>query len=411
MAHAAQLGAQEHVEPQVQADDTQETFKRCKITAAGDIDGQSNLTTVLPTAYAFSRDNELQRAAADWAAPTDFSIIPRATDVEIPVLDLGPYFSSGSVASLEAVAASLRSAAMSTGFLCIVNHGVDPWLVAETFEAAQRFHALDDAIKHALAMDAKPSRNGQVRAGCGYLGPANRKLPARSKANMNAAFVVKREVGPRNITLDKMPWPEEQSHLDGFPFRQVVTRYCETMEALASRMLPIFAVALGLAPNHFSEAFETPLYRLRLSCYAATPPGEYGINPHVDTSFFTILATSAAGLVVQSRAQAAAGGVGWVRAPHRADSFVVNFGELLSQVTNDSWPATRHYAIFAAEAATEKKTGDCNGSCANRFSLPFFFNATPTHRMAVVPTCTSIDNPPKYPPLSYLEGQGVVQGE
>merc|ERR1712008_87653 len=93
-------------------------------------------------------------------------------------------------------------------------------------------------IKRVLAMDAEPSCAGQVRADCGYLGPANRKLPARSKANMNAAFVVKREVGPRNVTLDKMPWPEEKGHLDGFPFRKMVTRYCDVMEALALRMLP-----------------------------------------------------------------------------------------------------------------------------------------------------------------------------
>jgi hypothetical protein len=47
----------------------------------------------------------------------------------------------------------------------------------------------------------------------------------------------------------------------------------------------------------------------------------------------------------------------------------------------------------------------------SRFSLPFFFNATATVPMAVVPTCQSPDNPPKYPAVSYLDGQGVVQGE
>ena len=59
-----------------------------------------------------------------------------------------------------------------------------------------------------------------------------------------------------------------------------------------------------------------------------------------------ILATTSAGLVVHSRARAAeGGGAGWVRAPHRDGAFVVNFGELLSQVTNERWPATRHYAV------------------------------------------------------------------
>ena len=163
------------------------------------------------------------------------------------------------------------------------------------------------------------------------------------------------------------------------------------------------ACALDLPADYFAAAFEAPLFRLRLSRYAPTPPGEFGINPHVDTSFFTILATSAPGLVVRARGRSDGGG--WVRAPHREGHLVINSGELLAQITNDAWPATRHYAIFARCEPTEEEEEQ------DRYSLPFFFNATPTYRMAVVPTCCSPDNPPKYPPLSYLEGQGVAQGE
>jgi isopenicillin N synthase-like dioxygenase len=46
-----------------------------------------------------------------------------------------------------------------------------------------------------------------------------------------------------------------------------------------------------------------------------------------------------------------------------------------------------------------------------RLSIPFFFNATADFRQAVVPTTVSADRPAKYPPTSYLDGQGVVQGE
>lgn len=346
-----------------------------------------------------SREALLRKEASSWAAPTDANIVPWATEAEIPVLDLGPYFESGSVNDLEAAAARLLDAAHSTGFHFVTNHGVPSELVAETFEAARRFHALPGEAKARVAMDAAP-RAGEVRAGCGYLEEANWKLPARDKPNMVAAFVVKREIGPRDVTLDKMPWPDEAGDLVGF--RATVERYCASMEQLALRMLPIYAVALGLKPSWFAGAFEDPLYRLRLSAYGATPPGEYGINPHVDTSFFTVLASSGSGLIVQSLARAAAGEAGWVRAPHRPGAFVINFGELLAQVTNDSWPATRHYAINAA--------GD-DASDLRRLSLPFFFNATPTYRMAVLPTCCDADNPPRYPPLSYLEGQGVAQGE
>ena len=293
---------------------------------------------------------------------------------------------------------------------------VERELVEAAFAASRAFHALPEEAKAALAMDSAPRHAGEVRAGCGYLHEGQYKLPARSQANYNSAFVVKRECGPRDILLSRMPWPDERAATKLAGFRATVERYCDAMESLAVRMLPIYAVALGLEKDFFSSAFQRPLYRLRLSRYPPTKAGEYGINPHVDTSFFTILKPSAPGLVVQvanaadpaadaatTAAAAAAQAVGsprWVRVPFSegGDSFfIVNFGELLSQVTNDSWPATRHYAI--------------NGTHGERHALPFFFNATPTYRMAVVPSCCSEDNPPRHPPTSYLEGQGVAQGE
>ena len=116
-----------------------------------------------------------------------------------------------------------------------------PELVARTFAAAEAFHALPEPTKAALAMDATPRTPGevrardshscprpalplhshplfpprrvrfalQVRAGCGYLHEGNTKLPARPSKNYNSAFVVKREAGPRDVTLERMPWPDE----------------------------------------------------------------------------------------------------------------------------------------------------------------------------------------------------------
>lgn len=376
-------------------------------------------SVVHPTAHAVATEARLREEAASWDAPTDASTIPWAAPEDIPVINLGPYL-AGEEGALEAAAAQLRAAALSTGFHYIVGHGVPRAAVDDAFDAAVRFHRLPDEQKEALAMDAAPARPGEVRAGCGYLREANTKLPARPKPNMNAAFVVKRECGPRDVTLEKMPWPDEVGACAAASgFRTAVEAYCGEMERLARSMLPVYATALGLAPDFFDGAFEQPLYRLRLSRYAPTPPGEYGINPHVDTSFFTILRPSAAGLVVQTRG---GGRSGWVRAPFRGDdSFVVNFGELLAQVTNDTWPATRHYALNGAGAVdvADGPEGDPDragaaardGDDGARYALPFFFNATPTHRMAVVPTCCSAENPPRYPPTSYLEGQGVLQGE
>ena len=72
--------------------------------------------------------------------------------------------------------------------------------------------------------------------------------------------------------------------------------------------------------DYFAPSFTSPLFRMRLSRYEATPEGEFGINPHVDTSFFTLLATTDhAGLVVFSPGKAR-----WVRARHVEGTKKVN---------------------------------------------------------------------------------------
>ena len=395
--------------------------------------------------HGVAAEARLRTQAMAWDAPTAVDSIPWATEEDVPVLDLGAFFAEGGDGgpARDAIAMQLRAAASTTGFHYVTNHEVPDAVVRDTFAAARAFHALPVRSKQRLAMDrpetSRPAGDTSERRGCGYLSEANMKLPAREKPNRCAAFVVKREIGPRNITLDKMPWPCESSGDGGNPdsdgkesggggeaddesddaavpagFRATIERYCLAMEKLGLAMLPIYAVALGLPPTWFDAAFTAPLFRLRLSRYSPTPPGEYGINPHVDTSFFTILATSAPGLVVWSNARG-----GWLRVRHRDDAFVINGGELLSQITNDKFPATRHYAIFSsldavadADKSTQSTSSDNRISDGDfRYSLPFFFNATPTYRMEVVPTCCSADNPPKYPPLSYLEGQAIAQGE
>ena len=334
----------------------------------------------------FGKETEakLRAEAEGWEAPTDLCEIPLATEDDISVLDLGQYLLTKDTNELQLAAERLKLIAKSTGFHYVVNHGIDYSLINECFSAAKKFHELPTSDKESLG----------ITDGYGYLSNENKMLPARSKPNMNASFVVKQEPGPRNISLDCMPWPNESQLTSVAGFRDAVESYCAALRNLSMDLLPIYAVALDMPSNYFDEAFSEAMYRLRLSQYGVTPDGEYGINPHVDTSFFTLLATSGDGLVVQGKSN------DWVRVPHMEGALVVNFGSILAQLTNDKWPATRHYAIHKSAAKYNW-----------RYSLPFFFNATPSYRMKVLPSCCSPSFPPKYPTVSYLEGQGVIQGE
>ena len=107
-------------------------------------------------------------------------------------------------------------------------------------------------------------------------------------------------------------------------FQPTCVAYAAAMEALAMQLLPIFARALDLPGTYFADvgAFTAPLWRLRCSRYPAVPaasgpggrPAGFGIHPHVDTSFMTILHVSSPGLCYYKR-----GWGRWVSAPAPTD--------------------------------------------------------------------------------------------
>ena len=84
-------------------------------------------------------------------------------------------------------------------------------------------------------------------------------------------------------------WPAE---LPGF--RGTALAYAREMEALGKRLVPIYATALGLPADWFADKFREPMFTLRMTHYPqqapTAPDDEWGIAPHADTSFMTILA-------------------------------------------------------------------------------------------------------------------------
>ena len=330
------------------------------------------------------KEQQLRQESASWDTSTP---IP-ATGDDIPVLDLSDYFTTGNEAALNALADQLRTACEEVGFFSIIGHQIAPEQMEQTFNMVRNFHALPIETKRTILMD----RPDWPVGGMGYLPVKNRKLPARDKGNLNEAFIIKCD---HELDFDANQWLNETA-LPGF--RQTVENYANTLEALGKRLLPIFATALEMPQNFFTEAFKSPLYRLRMTHYpplaqAERPADEYGIAPHVDTTFCTILAQDKPGLTIFSERRQR-----WIQAPLLDNAFVVNTGELLRQWTNDRFLSTKHFA--------NNNTGD-----SSRYSIPFFLNANSQYVMHPIPSCFGPDNPAKYPPISYAESQGVVQGE
>lgn len=316
-------------------------------------------------------------------APSLARIRPNAPD-EIPVLDVGDYL-AGLDGARERLGPALRHALEEVGFYFIVNHGIRPELVRDAFEAARQFHAQPEAAKLALRMNSDnvgylPFRTSVTR---------HSALNANNKPNLVEAFFIKRDLPPDHPDRAMQrpfrgpnQWPAD---LPGF--REAVLAYCNAMERLGRALLPLYATAVDLAPDWFDEAFAEPMYTLRLSHYPRQDQpaeNEFGLAPHSDTSFMTLLAQNEIpGLAIRLPNGK------WLDAPAIPGSFLVNGGDLLRRWTNERFLATPHRVI--------------NRSGRERYAIPFFMDCSYDWRMECLPTCQGPTNPPLYDPITYPE--------
>jgi len=297
----------------------------------------------------------------------------------LPLLDLGPFL-AGEPGALERTAAELRRINETVGFLYIVNHRVEWSLVEETFAAAARFHGLPLERKMAVKIDDGmqgylPYKSSTTRAN---------GLVAVRKPNENEAFFIKPERGgaPANR------WPEELPD-----FGATALRYYAALDALAHRMLPLYARALDLPADYFKPLCAQSFSTLRLTHYPPIAYGadEYGIAPHTDSTFLTLLAQNPVpGLQIRTQSGE------WIDAPVIPETFVVNTGDVLNRWTNGRFLSTPHRAFNTADRP--------------RYAIPFFHPNEDT-RIECLPTCTGEANPPRFPVQTVGEYMAWFRGQ
>src|SRR3546814_8233334 len=114
--------------------------------------------------------------------------------------------------------------------------------------------------------------------------------------------------------------------------------YYETVEALARKMLPVYARALDLPAAYFDRYFADPMWTTRNAWYPGSPDAEenqFGISPHRDHSFITFLPLSEEpGLQIQTpRGE-------WIKAEQVEGAIIVNTGEFMNRRSNGRFIAT-----------------------------------------------------------------------
>jgi isopenicillin N synthase-like dioxygenase len=320
-----------------------------------------------------------QKAASD----------PDAALAQLPIIDLGPYFSSepGETGALDALAAQMADACERTGFFYIKNHGVPQTLIDETFAQSRRFHALPLEQKQRLSLDGN---------NIGYM-PMNASMQAHSTVhkattpNQNESFFITHDrPDDHPDVVKKTPlrgqnyWPDE-ADIPGF--RDGVKAYFAALNALGQNLVQPFSVALGMAADYLDDDFaDENNATLRMLHYPPTvvEGNDFGTAPHTDNSFMTILARmDVPGLAIRLQSGE------WLAPPLIPGTFLVNIGNMIRRMSNDRFLSTPHGVIVDGEA--------------DRYSLAYFHSPNPYRMIQVVSACMDDDNPAKYEPRLYAD--------
>jgi isopenicillin N synthase-like dioxygenase len=300
---------------------------------------------------------------------------------EIPLIDVAAYL-AGEPGAAERAAAQLRFAFENVGFYYLAGHGVPQAMIDATYEAAARFHAQPMDAKLTIKVDEHNT---------GYMpipptAPPN-ALAQNKKPSQNEAYFLRRErsaddpdvlSGRRFHAPNK--WPAD---LPGF--RETTVAYMTTLEALCRKLVKLYALALDLPETFFDSCFAKPHMILRMSRYPVIPADDDTIAslvPHTDSGFMTLLPPNK----VQGLSILLPDGR-WMDAPNVENAFMVNGGDMLHRWTNERFLSTPHRVR--------------NVSGVLRYAIPFFCDPDHDTMIECLPTCRSVKNPPKYPPIMF----------
>jgi isopenicillin N synthase-like dioxygenase len=287
-----------------------------------------------------------------------------------------------------AAAAQLDAAATSIGFFQIADHAVPTAVINRMRAATEAFFALPNAEKQRWCSPSPDINRGYAAKGTEGL---SYSLDVQSAPDLFEAF----NLGPETIDETKHwaetlffarnIWPdhEELAH----EFRAAVLDYYAHVESLAHTLTDLFAEALQLSSEFFAAYTDHSTDTLRINHYQRSPndsdplPGQLGMGPHTDYGIVTVLyADQVPGLQILHNQQ-------WVDVMPDPDCFLVNLGDLTAKWTNDRWRSTLH-RVLPPEPGQRRR------------SVAFFHDGNYDALIECLPTCTTTNNPPKYPSVT-----------
>ncbi|MBA0741417.1 hypothetical protein Gogos_014573 [Gossypium gossypioides] len=169
-------------------------------------------------------------------------------------------------------------------------------------------------------------------------------------------------------------------------FREDTSEYCKNTRRLAVRLLEAISESLDLERDYINSALGKHAQHMAINYYPPCPePGlTYGLPGHADPNAITILLQDEVpGLQVLKDGK-------WITVDPIPYTFIVNIGDQIQVVSNDSYKSVLHRAVVNCKE--------------ERISVPTFYCPSPDAVMGPAPKLIDpLHHPPLYRNFSYSE--------
>ncbi|MEP1327529.1 2-oxoglutarate and iron-dependent oxygenase domain-containing protein [Pseudophaeobacter sp.] len=294
----------------------------------------------------------------------------------LPLIDVSG-IRTGDRYRLRTIADEIGLAAREIGFFRIIGHGIDLALVERTYQMAERFFALRDAIKRRNYIGLSTNHRGYV--------PFTEKGDYPDEVNRSyEAFDLGVDLphdDPDYLAGNRLLGPNVWPGVAGF--KQTVSSYYEQISALGRLISSALELHLGLTPGTMTNQMTKPISQLRLLHYVhqntEIDVKSVNMGAHTDYECLTLLHTRNAGLQVMTSEDC------WIDVPVDHRAYVVNIGDMLEAWTNGQLRSTPHRVL---------------NRCPERFSMPYFVAANHDALIRPFPELVGQGGVEKYEPFT-----------
>ncbi len=296
----------------------------------------------------------------------------------IPIVDLS-LFTNGDTVEREKFVKDLGSAFTEIGFVAVVNHGISDETIAKLYEETKRFFAFDLNTKRKFEIEGLAGQRGYTSFG-------KEKAKQSNVADLKEFYQYGQTVEDGDEI--KKEYPGNVNGVEIIDLNQSFFNAYRAFEKSGNYLLNAIAVYLGLDEKYFEPHVHNGNSILRAIHYPPIlnePQSAIRAEQHEDINLITLLVgASADGLEVLNQQNE------WVAVKSSPNQIVVNVGDMLQRLTNNTLRSTTHRVVNPPRDLWH----------TSRFSMPFFLHPRSDMKLNCLSKCISNENPLHYPPIT-----------